>query len=220
MALARATPHASIAPFYPEGTIISAGLSKWCGAGGWRLGTFAFPPELRRLQDALTAVASETFTSVSAPIQWASIKAFEGSPAIEDYLVQSRRVLAALGGFCAKTLRRAGARIHDPTGAFYLYPDFEPLRERLASRGIADAKTLCERALGEIGVAFLPGQDFGAEASALTTRLAYVDFDGSAVLTAARERRGKALDEAFLRNYCAPVVEGVSALAAWLAKDA
>ena len=31
--------HISIAKYYPEGTIISSGLSKWCGAGGWRLGT-------------------------------------------------------------------------------------------------------------------------------------------------------------------------------------
>jgi len=29
--------HTSIAKYYPEGTIISSGLSKWCGAGGWRL---------------------------------------------------------------------------------------------------------------------------------------------------------------------------------------
>ena len=27
----------SISKFYPEGTFISGGLSKWCGAGGWRL---------------------------------------------------------------------------------------------------------------------------------------------------------------------------------------
>ena len=37
--------HVSVAQFYPEGTIISSGLSKWCGAGGWRLGTFTFPPD-------------------------------------------------------------------------------------------------------------------------------------------------------------------------------
>ena len=29
--------HSSIVPLYPEGTIFSGGLSKWCGAGGWRL---------------------------------------------------------------------------------------------------------------------------------------------------------------------------------------
>jgi aspartate aminotransferase len=30
----------SISKFCPEKTIISTGLSKWCGAGGWRLGYF------------------------------------------------------------------------------------------------------------------------------------------------------------------------------------
>jgi len=29
--------HVSMARYYPEGTIVSGGLSKWCGAGGWRL---------------------------------------------------------------------------------------------------------------------------------------------------------------------------------------
>ena len=38
--------HVSIARYYPEGTIISTGLSKWCGAGGWRLGTFTCPRHL------------------------------------------------------------------------------------------------------------------------------------------------------------------------------
>ncbi len=58
--------HVSVARYYPEGTIISSGLSKWCGAGGWRLGTFTFPANLRWLLDAM--VASETYTSTSAPI--------------------------------------------------------------------------------------------------------------------------------------------------------
>jgi aspartate aminotransferase len=52
--------HESVARYYPEGTVISSGLSKWCGAGGWRLGTFSFPPELRWLRDAIAVVASET----------------------------------------------------------------------------------------------------------------------------------------------------------------
>jgi aspartate aminotransferase len=59
--------HLSIAKFYPEGTIISSGLSKWCGAGGWRLGTFTFPSSLSWLLEAMASMASETFTSTSAP---------------------------------------------------------------------------------------------------------------------------------------------------------
>ena len=63
----------SIARYYPERTIVSSGLSKWCGAGGWRLGTFTFPAELTWLLDAMSAAASETYTSVSAPIQYAAV---------------------------------------------------------------------------------------------------------------------------------------------------
>ena len=43
----------SISNFYPEGTIVSTGLSKWCGAGGWRLGFFAIPKELKELKNSL-----------------------------------------------------------------------------------------------------------------------------------------------------------------------
>lgn len=52
--------HVSVARFYPEGTIISSGISKWCRAGGWRLGTFAFPSGLAWLMEAMAVVASDT----------------------------------------------------------------------------------------------------------------------------------------------------------------
>jgi len=74
---------ASIAHHYPEGTVVSTGLSKWCGAGGWRLGLFSFPAELEWLCSALASIASETYTSVSAPIQHAALRAFAGGPEIE-----------------------------------------------------------------------------------------------------------------------------------------
>ena len=48
----------SISQFYPEGTIISSGLSKWCGAGGWRLGTLIFPKELKIIHDSAEALGS------------------------------------------------------------------------------------------------------------------------------------------------------------------
>ena len=43
----------SISKFYPEGTFISGGLSKWCGAGGWRLGFFASPDGKQEFISAL-----------------------------------------------------------------------------------------------------------------------------------------------------------------------
>lgn len=210
--------HISIARYYPEGTIISSGLSKWCGAGGWRLGTFCFPESLTFLMEAMASVASETFTSTSAPIQFAAITAFRGGYEIERYLVHARRILAALGGWCTARLRQAGVRLVDPRGGFYLFIDMEPLREGLEAAGIHDSMTLCERALEETGVAFLPGVHFGRPATELTARLAYVNFDGGAAL-AASESLGleTPIDEAFLRRYCGHTLTAMDLLHDWLA---
>ena len=41
---------------------------------------------------------------------------------------------------------------------------------------------LTERVLREAGVALLPGSAFGCPPDQLTARLAYVDFDGSALI--------------------------------------
>ena len=128
--------HVSIARYYPEGTIISSGLSKWCGAGGWRLGTFTFPESLKWLQSVMAAVASETYTSTSAPIQYAAVRAFEGGIAIERYLAHSRRILARLGEWSASRLRDVGARVISPKGAFYLFPDFTPIADKFTKNNI------------------------------------------------------------------------------------
>lgn len=209
--------HVSIARFYPEGTIVSGGLSKWCGAGGWRLGVFLFPPELRWLQDAMAAVGSETYTSVSAPIQYAAVRAYQGGTQIERYLWLSRRILRALGREVTRQLRGAGASVCKPQGAFYLFPDFQPLAEGLAARGITTSRQLCERLLEDTGVALLPGEDFGRPPEELTARLAYVAFDGARALAAAEnEPRDNPLNGEFLERYCGQVTEAARRIAAWL----
>jgi aspartate aminotransferase len=209
--------HASIARWYPEGTIISGGLSKWAGAGGWRLGTFCFPPELSAVLDAMAVVASESYTSVSAPIQHAAITAFAGGPDIQRYLDRSRRVLRQVGPAIAARLRAAGCDVDDPQGGFYLFPELGALRERLAARGIHDARLLCERLLTDTGVAVLPGSDFGRSPAELSLRLAYVNFDGAAALEgAARLDDGARADAAFLAAYCADCMAGIERMAQWL----
>jgi aspartate aminotransferase len=213
--------HVSIARFYPEGTIISSGLSKWCGAGGWRLGTFAFTPELRWLMEAIAAAASETYTSVSAPIQYAAVKAFGNGPEIEGYLQHARRILSALGQRCCEVLHQAGIRVYVPQGAFYLFLDFSPLTGPLAERGIRDAATLCARLLDETGVAILPGSAFVRPRHELTARLAYVDFEGGAALEASRQTPvDEPLPDRFLSQHCARVLEGVARIAEWTQRRA
>lgn len=211
--------HQSIARYYPEGTIISNGISKWAGAGGWRLGTFAFPPALHWLMDAMASLASETFTSTSAPIQHAAVAAYRGGLQIENYLVHVRRVLRALGRLATARLRDAGARLVDPLGAFYLFPDFEPIRDRLSRREIENSDQLCQHCLEETGVAFLPGEVFGMPPSTLTARIAYVDFDGARALLAAESvPLDRELDELFLRKYCRPTMDGIDLLCEWLTR--
>lgn len=212
--------HTSIARFYPEGTIVSGGLSKWCGAGGWRLGVFAFPEQLSWLRDAMAVIGSETYTSVSAPIQYAAVRAFEGGAEIERYLVHARRILAGLGGRTVDILRTAGVRVHPPEGGFYVYLDFSPVAERLVRLGARDGETLCRRLLEERGVALLPGAAFEQPPGTATARLAYVDFDGARTLAASEGvPLGEPLDDAFFGSHCEKVLAGVREIAAWLEGD-
>jgi aspartate aminotransferase len=212
--LDHAGAHRSIAAHYPGGTIISSGLSKWCGAGGWRLGTFLFPPELRGLLAAMTAVASETYTTTSAPIQCAAVTAFECGPEIEAYLARARTVLAALGTWCRDTLVAAGVACDPPQGGFYLFPDFAPLAGRLLARGVAGGEALCERLLDEVGVAILPGSAFGRPRGDWTARIAYVDFAGQDALD--RVAAGASVTPADARAIAPRVVAAIEGLAAWV----
>jgi len=209
--------HHSIVPLYPEGTIFSGGLSKWCGAGGWRLGVFVFPKCLRWLQDAMAAVASETFTSTSAPIQYAAVKAFQKSEDIDQYLHQVRRILRSLGRKLISLFMDSDVQVLSPQGGFYLFPDFKRYGEKLKIRGIATSQDLCEHLLEETGVAMLPGRDFGRTPEELTARLAYVNFDGKRALEAAYQIPSELpLDDHFLQSYCAGPLIATETLCNWL----
>jgi aspartate aminotransferase len=198
--------HTSIARSYPEGTIVSNGLSKWCGAGGWRLGTFVFPQTLEWLRNAMAAVASETYSSVAAPVQYAAITAFEDNREIDAYLGDCRRIMGAVSAAASIKLRNAGAQVCEADGGFYLFPRF--------ATGARSSAELCARILEDTGVAMLPGSDFGQAPADLTARIAIVDFDGGAALDALRS--GANLNDHFLDRHCPKVLEGLDRLADWL----
>ncbi|MCK0163370.1 aminotransferase class I/II-fold pyridoxal phosphate-dependent enzyme [Marinobacter sp. S6332] len=209
--------HRSIARYYPEGTIISTGLSKWAGAGGWRLGTFIFPKELRALQDAMAIIASETYTSTSAPTQYAAIAAFDGGEDIDEYLTQSRRVLKVVGEYMHTRLSAMGAVVQKPEGAFYLFPNFDNFRELLAKRDIKTSQAFCQSLLEDTGVAILPASDFGFVPDHLGARLAFVDFDGTEALQLAGDDYGdQELTTDFVKQACPRLVEAMDKLESWL----
>ena len=209
--------HVSIAKFYAEGTIISSGLSKWCSVGGWRLGTFCFPRSLNWLLEAMACIGSETYSAVSAPIQYAAVAAFRENAEIDNYLFQARRILRALGKKVAERLNEVGVDTIIPEGGFYLFPDFAPHAEHLRSLGITTSAELCDRLLTETGVALLPGEDFGRSKDELTCRLAYVDFDGAKCLANAENIKSEdELGLDFLRENCADVLNAIDIIGSCL----
>lgn len=208
--------HVSMAKYYPEGTIVSTGLSKWCGAGGWRLGHFVFPQEFDRIQDTMAAAASETFSCASAPIQHAAVRAYTTDDSINEYLFHTRRILSTLGNYCSSTLHHAGVQAARPQGGFYLFPDFSNHKEALAARGITDSIALCGQLLQDTGVALLPGSAFYRPPGELTARLAYVNFDGEQTLQNSRAINLDDLSIDDLNPHCDSLIDGISRIVDWI----
>ena len=160
----------SISNFYPERTIVSTGLSKWCGAGGWRLGFFAIPKQLKEFKNSLKILCSESFTSVSAPIQYAAIEAYKGNHT--EYLNKVVEILYFTGNYVYENLKSNVVNITKPEGGFYLFPEF-------INAKFSSSSEMCKDILNKTGVALLPGSDFGIDSSKMLARLSYTDFNGS-----------------------------------------
>lgn len=212
--------HVSLAKHYPEGTIVTGGLSKWCGAGGWRLGTALVPSKLGEdFKETLLGVASETYSCATLPVQLAAVEAYKMTSDTMNYVESQRRILSMLGNECAVRLQQANIRVHNPEGGFYLFVDFTGAAETLAEYDITSSQTLCEALLRETGVALLPGTAFGMPSQQLSARLAYVDFDGTALLEAvAKNRSDAAINVKFLNEHCFHMLEGIDALSVWVGK--
>ncbi len=207
--------HTSLVALYPEGTIFSSGLSKWCGAGGWRLGFFVVPEAAVWLSDVMATVASETYTSTSAPIQYAAITAFQPNADLDRYVERCRDILGGLARVIMDMLGVLEIDVLPPAGGFYVFPDFEPYRQRLTRRNIGGSRQLCQQLLADTGVALLPGCDFGRDERELTARLAFVDFDGEQALAAYPDQG--VVDEAFIGEHCGRTIEAMRRVVDWLA---
>ena len=194
----------SISNFCPEKTIISTGLSKWCGAGGWRLGYFLIPDKLVEIKNMINVLASETFSAVSAPIQYAAIKAYENDHS--NYINKSRNILSAVGNFVYENLKSNKVLINKPQGGFYLMPEF--LNKKFNS-----SSEMCDNILNDTGVALLPGSDFGFDQTKMLARLSFTDFDGQEFMSKIEDN--KKIDNDHIAKFAPKVVEGVDKLKRW-----
>ena len=194
----------SISRYYPEGTCITGGLSKWCGAGGWRLGFFAAPKQLNLLMENLKVLASETFSTVSSPVQYAAVEAYQEN--YENFKLKTTNILKAVGMYVYENLRSNKILINPPQGGFYLMPEFINKKYKTSS-------DLCVAILKETGVALLPGSAFGFRPNKMLVRLSFTDFDGNTFLENVSSE--KKINSADVEKYAPKVVAGSKILSNW-----
>ena len=194
----------SISNFCVNKTIISNGLSKWCGAGGWRLGYFIIPESLKQITNKLKVLASETFTSVSAPIQYAAISAYQNDHS--DYIEKSRNILKSVGEYVYDNLKSNDVIINKPRGGFYLMPEF-------TNKNFSTSSEMCKTILRDTGVALLPGSDFGCSEKKMLVRLSFTDFDGANFMN--EVRKNKSINLNSINNFAPKIVEGTKKLREW-----
>jgi aspartate aminotransferase len=199
--------HYSFANFYPEKTITTTGLSKWSGAGGWRLGVALLYEGIEdEFKKTLIGIASETYSCAATPIQMAAKIAYGNVENALEFAKRQCHILEEVGNYCYDELVQSGVKLYPPEGGFYLFPDFSNYIERLDKIGIHTSNDLCKRILSETGVALLPGSAFGIEENHLTARLSYVDFEDPLQKT-----------DFYLERDCPKIIEGIQALKNWLA---
>ena len=198
----------SISKFYPKGTLISGGLSKWCGAGGWRVGFFAVPNRLSSFLDSIKTLASESYSTVNSPVQYAAVEAYNGDH--QEYKAKTTNILRSVGNYVYNHLKSNKVLINPPQGAFYLMPEF-------LNTNFKNSEELCEAILNETGVAMLPASEFGFSPKKMMTRLSYIDFNGSEFLKA--PINGKMLENKIIEKYAPNIVEGVEKLSIWAKKQ-
>ena len=198
----------SISNYCSDKVIVSSGLSKWCGAGGWRLGYFVIPNKLNQLKNSIKVLASETFSAVSAPIQYAAISAFNIDHS--DYIRKSKVILKGIGEYVYRNLKSNNVVMNKPMGGFYLMPEF-------LNKNFKTSADMCTDLLNKKSVAILPGFDFGFPKDKMITRLSYTDFDGKNFMS--KISSDTIIDEELINKFAPKITEGIKRIKDWVEKD-
>ncbi|MEC7136876.1 MAG: aminotransferase class I/II-fold pyridoxal phosphate-dependent enzyme, partial [Pseudomonadota bacterium] len=174
------------------------------GAGGWRLGYFIVPEGLNNIKKMINVLASETFSAVSAPIQYAAIKAYENNHT--KYINKSKNILKAVGNYVYSNLKSNKVLINEPQGGFYLMPEF-------VTKKFKSSSEMCKNILKKTGVALLPGSDFGFDKERLIVRLSFTDFNGQNFMDEIKDEHN--VSEELIKKFAPKIVEGVDKLKKW-----
>ena len=167
-------PFVSPADLVPDRTITVTGLSKSLALGGWRVGAVRFPDTGwgHALRASVVGFASQVWSNLAAPMQSVAQYAFDEPADLVRHRDASTRLHGAVAMAVHDDFARHGTLDVAPDGAFYVYPDFERHRERLAAHGIRSGSDLTRWLFEEHGLAVLAGEEFGDDAHGLRFRAA------------------------------------------------
>lgn len=168
------TPMVSPAEIAPRRTVVTTGLSKNLALGGWRIGVARFPDGEwgRRIRDGVISFASEVWSTVAGPMQQVAEYAFAEPPEVRQRLADSARLHGTVARAVHRIVADVGAVCRPPVGAFYVYPDFFPVRDKLAARGVTDSESLSRYLVDEHGIVVLGGHLLGDDPAALRFKAA------------------------------------------------
>lgn len=142
--------HASIASLIPDRTILLDGCSKAFAMTGWRLGFGAFP---EALVEPISRLVINSVSCTAGFVQKAAVAALTGpwepvARMVEEFRRRRDLIVEGLN-------RIPGISCLEPAGAFYAFPNVEPL-------GLP-AADLASHLLEVAGVACVAGTAFGAQ---------------------------------------------------------
>ena len=142
-------------PELTDRTVVINGVSKAYAMTGWRIGYAAGP---REMISAMRKVQGQSTSGAGSVSQAASTAALEGP---QDCIAQMRVEYKHRYEYLLDALNQIdGVECETCDGAFYLFPSFKAVIERLP--GIRDDVELATWLLEHAGVALVPGTAFGA----------------------------------------------------------
>jgi len=212
------TSFTSMGAVYPEGTLVTGGLSKDRSAGGYRLGVGVFPAGEDGVLASVLKIAGSTYSCVAAPIQHAAVKAYSLDDDVEAHVRDCAAVNALVGKEMSAFFCAGGSDTQAPQGAFYLFVDWSGEQENFKSMGLSSSADVAEHVLHVEHAAMLPGNALLLEDAELAFRCSYVDYDGAVALADWRRRRPSTPSERedFVRRNCPLLTDGVSYLSRYL----
>jgi aspartate aminotransferase len=142
----------SVAPDM-ERLIVVDGVAKSFAMTGWRIGWAIAPPEVARV---MTALQSHTTSNAGTIAQHAALAALSDECAARETIDGMVGELRQRRDAALDLLSRAGLRVIDPLGAFYLYIHIDSATPEDPAPGTSFARRL----LDESEVAVVPGAAF------------------------------------------------------------